>query len=133
MVITKCLYRSNRKDLDYLKIRRAKHCLNYLERRLKKDPRYYKDYINLMNDKISQGDAEKVPEEEIANSPAWYIPHHGVYHPHKPGKIHVVFDCYAKFQETSLNDHLVEMMGPDLTNTQVGVLYRFRKGAAAVV
>lgn len=84
-----------------------------------------------MSDIISRGDAEKVPEEEIENSPAWYIPHHRVYHPHKPGKIQVVFDCSAKFQETCLSDHL--LTGPDLTNTLVGVLCRFRKGLVAVM
>ncbi|XP_035525621.1 uncharacterized protein LOC118333908 [Morone saxatilis] len=109
----------------------AIHRLNCLERRLKKDQNYYKDYVNFMDDIISRGDAEKVPEEEIDNNPAWYIPHHGVYHPRKPGKIRVVFDCSAKFQETSLNDHL--LTGPDLTNTLVGVLCRFRKGSVAVM
>ena len=62
-----------------------------------KNEAYYKDYVNFMNDIVSHGDAENVPEEEIDNSPAWYIPHHGVYHPQKPGKICVVFDCSAKF------------------------------------
>nr|XP_055049264.1 uncharacterized protein LOC129434357 [Misgurnus anguillicaudatus] len=109
----------------------AIHRLNCLERRLKRNETYYKDYVNFMDDIISRGDAEKVPEEEIDNSPVWYIPHHGVYHPQKPGKIRVVFDCSAKFQETSLNDHL--LTGPDLTNTLVGVLCRFRKGPIAVM
>ncbi|KAK0147266.1 hypothetical protein N1851_013318 [Merluccius polli] len=101
----------------------ATNRLNCLQKRLMKNEAYYKDYVNFMNDIISRGDAEKVPEDEIYNSPAWYIPHHGVYHPQKPGKIRVVFDCSAKFQETSLNDHL--LTGPDLTNMLVGVLCRF--------
>jgi hypothetical protein len=109
----------------------AVHRLNCLERRLKKDPKYCKDYVNFMDDVISRGDAEKVPLEEIDSDQAWYIPHHGVYHLHKPGKICVVFDCSAKFQDTSLNDHL--LTGPDLTNTLVGVLCRFRKGSIAVM
>lgn len=66
------------------------HCLNCLE--------------STGDDIISHGDAEKVPEDETDNSPASYIPHHGIYHPQKPGKIWVVFDCSAKYQETSLND-----------------------------
>lgn len=84
-----------------------------------------------MNDIISLGDAERVPDEELENDPAWYIPHHAVYHPQKPGKIHVVCDCSAKFQETSLNDHL--LTGPDLTNMLIGVLCRFWKGPVAVM
>ncbi|KAK5859400.1 hypothetical protein PBY51_020957 [Eleginops maclovinus] len=109
----------------------ATHRLNCLQKRLMKNEAYCKDYVNFMNDIISRGDAEKVPEEEIDNTPAWYIPHHGVYHPQKPGKIRVVFDCSAKFQETSLNDHLLTR--PDLTNMLVGVLCRFRKGSIAVM
>lgn len=49
----------------------------------------------------------------------WYVPHHGIYHPHKPGKIRVVFDCSAKYQGKSLNDLLLS--SPDLTNTLFGV------------
>ena len=46
-----------------------------------------------------------------------------MYHPSKPGKIRVVFDCSAEFKEVSLNKNL--MSGPDLTNQIVGVLTRF--------
>ncbi|XP_062248605.1 uncharacterized protein LOC133957162 [Platichthys flesus] len=109
----------------------AVHRLMSLERRLRKNEQYCKDYVQFMNDIIERGDAEKVPQSELNDQPAWYIPHHGVYHPHKPGKIRVVFDCSARFQETSLNDHL--LTGPDLTNTLVGVLCRFRKGPIAIM
>ncbi|KAK0146795.1 hypothetical protein N1851_013915 [Merluccius polli] len=109
----------------------AVHRLSALERRLRKNEQYFKDYVHFMNDIITRGDAEKVPHAELENQPAWYIPHHGVYHPHKPGKIRVVFDCSARFQDTSLNDNLLS--GPDLTNTLVGVLCRFRKGSIAIM
>ncbi len=95
----------------------AVHRLTSLERRLRRDKQYYEDYVHFMNDIITRGDAERVPRSELDDQPAWYIPHHGVYHPHKPGKIRVVFDCSARFHETSLNDHL--LTGPDLTNTLV--------------
>lgn len=102
-----------------------------LERKLKRDQKYCSDYMNFMKDIITRGDAERVPEEALNNQPAWYIPHHGVYHPQKPGKIRVVFDCSARFRDTSLNDHL--LTGPELTNTLVGVLCRFRKGPIAIM
>lgn len=47
-----------------------------------------------------------------------------MYHPRKK-KIHVVFDCSAKYREKSLNDELLQ--GSDLTNQVVGVLTRFRE------
>ena len=61
---------------------------------------------------------------------SWYIPHFGVYHPSK-NKIRVVFDCSAKNQGTSLNSKLLQ--GPDLTNSLVGLLMRFRKEKVAVM
>ena len=40
-----------------------------------------------------------------------------------------MFDCSAEFQDHSLNRHLLQ--GPDLTNTLIGVLSRFRQEAVA--
>ncbi|XP_037113011.1 uncharacterized protein LOC119126082 isoform X2 [Syngnathus acus] len=109
----------------------ADHRLKCLRKRLERDEQYRKDYKTFMSEMIARGDAEKVTEEQLDKSPSWYIPHHGVYHPHKPGKIRVVFDCSAKYQGMSLNDHL--LTGPELTNTLVGVLCRFRKGPVAIM
>ncbi|ROT78831.1 hypothetical protein C7M84_002458 [Penaeus vannamei] len=57
------------------------------------------------------------------------MPHHAVRHPTKL-KVRVVYDLKAKFNGTSLNDHLLQ--GPDLTNPLIGVLMRFRHGHYAV-
>ncbi|XP_035986916.1 uncharacterized protein LOC118560197 [Fundulus heteroclitus] len=61
----------------------------------------------------------------------WYIPHHSVYHPKKPEKIRVVFDCSAKHEGTSLNDHL--LTGPDMINDLAGILCRFREHKIAIM
>lgn len=61
----------------------------------------------------------------------WYIPHHEIYHPRKPEKIRVVFDCSARFRDTSLNDHL--LTGPDFINALPGVLCRFREHRIALI
>jgi hypothetical protein len=53
-----------------------------------------------------------------------------VYHP-KKNKLRVVFDCAAKFGGTSLNDQLLQ--GPNLTNTLLGTLLRFRQDNVAVM
>lgn len=87
------------------------------------------DYKKFMEEIIAHGNAERVPEQDTGKTLAWYIPHHGVYHPQKPGKTCVVIDASAKFQGTSLNDHL--LTGPELTNTLLGVLCRFRRGPVA--
>jgi len=101
--------------------------LKNLKRRLASDKKYSNDYVNFMNTVIENGYAEEVPalNEEEGNQQVWYISHHGVYHPKKPNKTRVVFDCSAEFQGDSLNKHLLQ--GPDMTNNLTGVLWRFRK------
>ena len=100
-----------------------------LKRQFDKKPEYQIDYIKFMNVILDRGDAELVPENEIECKERWYIPHHGVYHPKKPGKIRVVFDCSAKHHGVCLNDLLLQ--GPDLISSLSGVLCRFRKGPVA--
>ena len=78
-----------------------------------------------MDDVIRKGYAEKVPDDKLldADGRVWYIPHHGVYHPKKPTKIRIMFDCSAEYKGESLNKHLLQ--GPDSTNALAGVLCRF--------
>jgi hypothetical protein len=104
--------------------------LNHLKRRLTRNPKYFDDYKSFMADIIKNGHAELVCDEGTDGG-RWYIPHHGVYHPNRPEKIRVVFDCSAKQNGVSLNDHL--LTGPDLINGLVGVLCRFRKNPVALM
>ena len=84
-----------------------------------------------MNDLLNKDYARKVdPEEQRPSVTPWYLPHHPVSHPHKPDKVRVVFDCSAKHEHTSLNDKLLR--GPDMTNSLVGVLTRFREERIAM-
>lgn len=103
-----------------------------LKRRLQKDSSFHADYTAFMNDLVTKGYAERVPEEELerCDGQIWYIPHHGVYHPTK-GKIRVVFDCGASFKGTSLNAQLLQ--GPDLTSLLIGVVTRFRKESVVIM
>ena len=41
-----------------------------------------------------------------------------------------MFDCSATYAGTSVNQHLLQ--GPDLINSMLGILCRFRKGRVAV-
>lgn len=105
--------------------------LQGLKRKLTSNSKFKQDYTTFMEDMIKKGYAERVPEEETNKAEeVWYIPHHGVYHPRKPGKIRVVFDCSAEYEGESLNKHLLH--GPDLTNSLVGVLCRFRSERVAI-
>ncbi|XP_071491771.1 uncharacterized protein [Diadema antillarum] len=112
--------------------------LRYLKRKLERDDVLREKYTSTMSEYIDKGYAEIVeteatsPESEVeAEDVVWYLPHHPVFHPHKPGKARVVFDCAAQFGGTSLNEQLVQ--GPDLTNNLAGVLMRFRQDHVAVM
>ena len=108
----------------------AKICLNHLKRKLQKNPELKQKYIYQMQSMIEKGYVEKVVCE--ANyCKTWYIPHHAVINPHKPNKIRIVFDCAAEYKGVSLNKSF--MQGPDLANSLMSVLLRFRKNAIALV
>ena len=104
-----------------------------LKKRLLKDEALFEKYKTTMTDYIENGHAEKVPKDEleVKDRPVWYLPHHPVTHPLKPDKVRVVYDCAAKFGQTSLNHQLLQ--GPDQTNQLVGVLSRFRQETVGMV
>lgn len=85
-----------------------------------------------IEDMVSKGYAEKVTDDELnlQCDVEWYLPHHVVISDKKPGKFRIVFDCSAKFAGVSLNDAVNQ--GPNLTNSLVGVLQRFREHEIAV-
>ena len=85
-----------------------------------------------MDEAMAKGHAEIVPQSELQpdRGKTWYLPHHGVYHPRKK-KLRVVFDCAAVYGGASLNKELLQ--GPDLNNTLLGVLLRFRHGPVAFI
>ena len=105
-----------------------------LQKRLRRDSSMFQ-----MMNKVIQGYLQEDPpyarkmsrEEEKQSSPTtWYLPIHPVIHPNKPGKVRVVNDAAAVFDNESLNSNLIT--GPDLLSSLAGVLLRFRIGAVAV-
>ncbi|XP_030844157.1 uncharacterized protein LOC100890944 [Strongylocentrotus purpuratus] len=100
--------------------------LQHLKRKFERDSNYHRRYTEKMEALLEKGYAELAPEIKTADSPVWYIPHHGVI---QPNKLRVVYDCSAQYKGESLNDYL--LTGPDLTNALVGVLCRFRRDEIA--
>ena len=102
----------------------------HLKRRFQKDFKFYEDYNKFMEEIISKGYAT----EAKINSPdrrTWYLPQHGVYHPHKPSKLRVVSDCSTELNGRSINKELLP--GPNLANKFVGVLTKFRENRVALM
>ena len=104
--------------------------LSHLKKRLQKDATYHQQYTTFMQDVIAKGEVEVVTSSGDPGR-VWYIPHHGVYHPRKPDKLRVVFDCSATHQSASLNANL--LAGPDLLNHLIGILCRFRQHPVAFI
>jgi hypothetical protein len=101
----------------------AEKRLQSLKHRLLRDEELLKGYTRQMDSYLEQGHAVAgaVAAKEDA---AWFLPHHPVIHPAKPGKVRIVFDGAATYRGISINSSLLS--GPDLTNELVGVLIRFR-------
>lgn len=100
-----------------------------LERSFSKKPDMKSHFFGFMDRILEQGHAEVAPPLTKYEE-CWYLPLFGVYHPKKPGQIRVVFDSSCQFNGVSLNDVL--LTGPDLNNSLLGVLIRFRREAVAI-
>ena len=106
--------------------------LKTLERRLSKDPELRERYADTIKEDVRKGyvvtleshDPRKRSDQE------WYLPHHPVVNPNKPGKVRRVLNGASKFHGTSLNKSL--LVGPDLLQNLIFVLLRFRQHKYAV-
>ena len=90
-----------------------------------------KDFVR---DIVAKGYAQRVLERSKnsdSKGKTWLISHRGIYHPHKPGKILVVFHYSSRLKGVSLADVLIR--GPDLTNSFLRILTRFRQEHMAVM
>ena len=106
----------------------ALHRARILDTSLRKNPLKRDHFVSFMKEILDSGHAERAPLDK--SKECWYLPLFGIYHPKKPTQIRGVFDASAKYQGVSLNDFLLS--GPELTNSLLGVLMRFRKEPIAM-
>lgn len=104
----------------------AQQRLALLARRFERDKNFHEEYVTFMSKIIQDGYSSLVSQDDLMKNDGriWYLPHHSVYQPRK-NTLRVVFDCVARFKGTSLNERLLQ--SPNLTNTLVDVLIRFRQ------
>ncbi|KAL1259106.1 hypothetical protein QQF64_009683 [Cirrhinus molitorella] len=100
-----------------------------LSRTLEKRPEMKAHFMEFMQKILDSHHAEIAPPVQEGKE-YWYLPFFGVYHPQKHNQIRVVFDSSAKFDGVLLNDVL--LTGPDINNSLLGVLLRFRKESVAI-
>ncbi|KAK7901877.1 hypothetical protein WMY93_018646 [Mugilogobius chulae] len=103
--------------------------LAVLKRTLDKKPDMKKQFVEFM-DKIFENDQAEIAPELQPDEECWCLPMFGVCHPQGPDGVRAVFDSGAQFDGVSLNETLIG--GPDLNNTLLGVLLRFRREKVAV-
>ena len=101
--------------------------LESTERRLKRGEELANKYCDIIKDYVDKGYARRLTPKE-ASAPIrkqWSLPQHPVRNPNKPNKVRIVMDAAAKHDGVSMNEKL--HTGPDLLNSLVGVLLRFRE------
>ena len=106
--------------------------LKYLERRLDKDPSLREKYAETIREDIQKGYVITVKAHDPKSRAHrdWYLPHHPVLNPNKPGKVRRVLNGASKCHGASLNKSL--LVGPDLLQNLIFVLLRFRQHKYAV-
>ena len=124
------LWRNDNPELPTNRVQAEKR-LQQLKLRLQRSPEFAAQCKTVMNDYTDKGYIVKSSEEEAAriSSHTWYLPHHGVISP-KTSKVRVVYDAAARFEGTALNKELLQ--GPQLNNSLVAELMRFRKDEVTV-
>ena len=123
-IVSQSIHQNKEGCSDWMAEQRLKNMTKWLAR----DKDYRDKYQDFMKGFIDRGEAE--PANDHSTRHRWYLPHHGVVHPKKPGKVRVVWDCSSRCEGISLNDVLLQ--GHDLNNTLVGVLLQFRLGEIAL-
>ena len=91
-----------------------------------------KKYANIILEDLEKGYLITVPDAnkvEQRSDKEWYLTHHPVFNPNKPGKSGRVLNGAAKFHCTSLKPLLT---GPGLFQNLIHVLLKFRQHQCAV-
>ena len=104
------------------------------EKRLSKNEKHAETYQQQIQDMIDRDVARKLTQEELQKykGPVHYISHHEVLKPDsKSTPVRIVFNSSANYMGHVLNEYWSK--GPDLLNSLLGILIRFRENAIAFI
>ena len=106
--------------------------LKSLEKRPDKDPSLREKCAETVREDIQKGYVitVKAHNPKSRADREWYLPHHPVLNPNKPGKVRRVLNGASKCHGASLNKSL--LVGRDLLQNLIFVLLRFRQYKYAV-
>ena len=104
------------------------------EKRLSKNKKHAETYQQQIQDMIDRDVARKLTQEELQKykGPIHYISHHEVLKPDsKSTPLRIVFNSSANYMGHVLNEYWAK--GPDLLNSLLGILIRFRENEIAFI
>ena len=106
----------------------ALHLFESVEGRCLRDPVFVAQYEKAISEYENLGFARQVSVEELSQEHPrrWYLPHHGVRSPSKPGRVRVVFNGTFQFKGVSRNQCL--LTGPNLMTGLTECLIRSTSG-----
>lgn len=106
--------------------------LKSFERRLNHDQSLKNEVSRQMSDYVNKGYLVQLNDTEAneTHERTWYLPIFAVTNINKPGKVRLVWDAAAVVDGQSLNSNL--LTGPDLLESLIGVMFRFRERQYAV-
>ena len=105
--------------------------LNNLNKRLNNDPKLSDMYQQTLVTDLEKNYVKPVEMTDPNPEKIWYLPHHPVQSANKPNKVRRVANAASKFKGESLNSNL--LTGPDLLNSLIGILFRFRDKPIAIL
>ena len=96
-----------------------------LERRFQRDPNLKEFYQQSTDTDLEKGFVKILGKSEVKGTlgKEWYLPHHPVLKPNKPGKNRRVCNAAAKYKDVCLNDKLIAR--PDLLHGLIGTIFTF--------
>ena len=102
-----------------------------LEQRFQRGPNLKSLYQQSVDTDVEKGFVKIMDESEVKGTlgKEWYLPHHPVLNPNKPGKVRRVCNAALKYKEVCLNDKL--LAGLVLLHGLIGTIFRFREGPIA--
>ena len=104
-----------------------------LKKRLSRDTALKENYAKNISEDLEKGYVIQIPDADLVEQRSdkkWYLPHHPVINPNKPGKVRRLLSGAEKFHSTSLNKSLIT--GPDLLHNLTHALLGFRQHQFAV-
>ena len=106
--------------------------LHSLEQRFQRDPKLKELYQQSIDTDVEKGFVKILGKSEVEGTfgKEWYLPHHPVLNPNKPGKVRRVCNAAAKYKDICLNDKM--LAGPDLLHGLIGTIFKFREGPIAL-